>query len=302
MSIYRLGSDAWKYILEYLDETNIVQLFCTGDSVLLSRLRPLIRDFKFCFDTRTSPSLSSLLWIFKCASNRPNLFSISVGKCHSKLRFIPERYDAEKWKSLFPETLNTLELALECYSPPFSSLLACLANVAPELKTLHIDSIPKELSLPHSLTKLEFGTPVAQSNSKLFVSHPKLIENLPTTLTHLIMHANLHVESEIVASNIPFQKMPLTVFHGTIAFRSLSKQEASWSVLPNSITDLRAKFTYSNNNELFQYPADPTWTQLFPTLHPLTYRSSAWQKLPLSRASNMRVVRSNRQNKLKKFL
>lgn len=95
--------------------------------------------------------------------------------------------------------------------------------------------------------------------------------------------------------------MPLTVFHGAITFTELNKEEAHWSILPNTIVDLRAYYTYSHGVVPFDYPADPSWAQLFPGLTSLDVPPSslAPQKMlkPISDSHNEEIS----QKEIEKF-
>lgn len=266
MSIYRLVSDVWQSILYYLDATDAIKLLSTGDSALRSRLKHAIRDFCFCLQTRTSPRLSSLLCALKDYSRHPLGFSVSLGPYHYKLKFLPETHTAEKWKTFFPETLEVLQLDLECEKPPFTSFFASLAHIAPNLTALRVRQLASELTLPRFLKKLELGTSSIYSgrNSPLNIS--SLIQRLPTTLTHLQLPGNQRLVTKIAAPNLPFKNMPLVFFQGNICFQSLSKEEALWSLLPNSIVNLTARLSYGEKDEFFEFPRNPTWTQIFPGL------------------------------------
>lgn len=266
MSIYSLGSDAWQRIAGYLDALDLLELLSTGDSTLCAALKPSIRDFALCLRTTNAPRLSSLLSLFKRSSSHLSGLSISLAEYYDQLKFVPEEHETEKWQSLVPETLEALQLALDCSSPPFSSLLTSLATVAPKLTALYITKAPKELTLPSSLTKLELGLLPAFVMPPAAPNHANLLQSLPTTLTHLKIIPNSSLTSEIAASDLPFQKMPLVVFHASITFRSLSKEEARWSILPNTIVDLKASFIYGMRNQFFDPPTDLSWKQLFPGL------------------------------------
>lgn len=134
MSIYGLKSDAWACISSYLDATDIIKLVFTGDSTLLTVLKPAIRALALQLETTTSPSLSSLMRLFKVYLSHLRRLSISLVFWYSRLRFVSEDHTAEKWKSFFPESLESLELFLACDTPPFTSLMASLANVTTEIE------------------------------------------------------------------------------------------------------------------------------------------------------------------------
>lgn len=266
MSIYRLGSDAWENILFYFDVPTILRLLLTGDNTLRTILKPAIRDFVLCIDSATSPSLSSLLNFVKRTCTTPRRLSLSLGTWNEYLRFASEDYTAEKWKSLFPETLTTLEIALQCKEPPFSSLLSSLAILAPRLTTLYIQDVPERLSLPQTLIFLEIDVPDDWVQRTTDVEHPAFFETLPPTLTYLKFSPKIFIKHKIEATNLPFAKMPLNLFHGNITFSSLTKEQACWSILPNSVVDLSAELCYGEDAVFFENPTKRTWKQLFPNL------------------------------------
>lgn len=267
MSIYRLGSDVWENIVLYLDISDSIRLLITGDTTLRTRLKPAIRDFVHCLSTPTSPSLSWLLNIVKHTCYKPRRLSLSLGTWHQLLRFVDEKYTAEKWKTLFPEHLETLELALWCYAAPFTSLLACLDTVTPELKKLLLYHVPEKLALPPFLTSLEFGALEGRSlDYKSALSAPNFFETMPTTLTSLKIDSTITLKPQIDADKVPFKNMPLTVFHACINFLSFTEDQARWSILPNTLLDLRAELRYGIDREVFKFPSVPSWRQLFPSL------------------------------------
>lgn len=266
MSIYRLGSDVWQCILPFMDAHDTLRLLLIGDTTLRTCLKPAIRDFCLKLNTLKAPKLSSLLNIFKVSSSRPIRFHISLDNCYRDLLFVREDYTAEKWKTFFPETLETLGLALLCDKPPFTSLLASLATIAPQLKILHIYKVPESIDLPHSLTFLEIGAPHSWQLHSTLLKTPMFIERLPSTLTHLKLYTTFTLVSKIEACNLPFRKMPLTLFHGDVVFSSLTEEQACWSIFPNTIVDLAAKLFYGEKEQLFKSPGPHlSWKQLFPT-------------------------------------
>lgn len=266
MALNQLDSSALGHILAHLDTQDILQLVVTGDLALRAHLKPAMRDFVIRIETRKSPRLSSLLNLVKTHASNPRRFSIVVGKFHEQLRFVPEDHDGGKWKSVFPQDLEALDLSLEFCDLPFSSLFASLSIAAHKLKSIRCLSIPRELTLPTSLTKIEFGSPIEWHEEKRVLNHPTLFQRLPSTLTSLKLHNNLHIHSDIAAEHLLFKKLPLTVFHAIIHFRSLNEDDAQWSILPNTIVDLSASFTYGQEETIFEPPTEQTWAQLFPNL------------------------------------
>lgn len=267
MSVYRLGSDAWSVILSYLDAQDTRRLLMSGDKTLQSCLKPAIRDFVACFATVRPPRLSSLLNSFKEHSIRPTRFSISLDTFYACLQFVPEDYTVEEWASFLPPTLESLELAIGCSQPPFSSLLESIDVLAPRLNKLCICNAPEKLGLPQTLTQLEIsalqGWIVPSYGAKLFHS-------LPSTLTHLKFCHTILVKPDMTVSELPFRKMPLTFLHGRFSFVPLSKEQACWSILPNTITNLRAELRYGKNADLFENPSmSLSWKVLFPNLRSL---------------------------------
>lgn len=183
------------------------------------------------------------------------------------IELMKEDFTAEKWESYFPSNLESLELAMDSRELPISSFITSLSSLAPRLTTLYVQNIPRALTLPRSLTKLEFGLPpimAMQSGPvKPDIQHEALLESLPTTLTDLKIHNTLHLGGK----ETPFRKMPLTIFHANVVFFLQNKEEVNWDILPNTIEDLSAAFSYGeNSHDYFLIPTNPSWKQLFPSL------------------------------------
>lgn len=266
MSIYRLASDAWEHILGYLDAFDTTRLIFTGDKVLQSRLKPAIRDFVLEVHSPTSPTLSSLLGCFKQISSHPVRLSISLAAWYDSLSFVAEDYTVEKWQSFFPQNLASLHLSMRCFKPPFSSLLASLASLAPRLKELYIQNAPSSLSLPPTLKILEIGVRSGWNFNRSALAVPTFIETLPTTLTHLKLPTRTPLKVTMEVSELPFRKMPLTLFCGKLAFQSLTKEQTCWSIFPNTMTDLDAELKYLEEGDYFFFLPPLSWKQLFPSL------------------------------------
>lgn len=266
MSILGLSRDSWELILCKIDTKDVLRLFWVGNKVLTAILKPVIRDFDFCFATSNSPRLSRLLTAINECSVRPKSFSISLAPHYERLEFVKETDTVERWRSLFPQSLEALSLLLDCAEYPFCTLIANLARIAPNLTTFRSHFLPLVISLPHSLKKLEFGDSSIPHFVETDVVVPLVVETFPLTLTHLKIHRHLRVISKIEASELPFKKMPLTVFQAHINFRSLSDQEAQWSILPNTIVDLDAHFTYGNDEGISFPPPNLGWSTLLPSL------------------------------------
>lgn len=197
MFIYRLRSDAWEVILRYLEVSDTIRLFFSGDTTLWACLKPAIRDFVVRIESRASPSLSQLLNFYKLHSTHHSRFHITLGEWYQNTTFVAEQYTAEKWESFFPENLKSLELVQQCTKPPFSSLLQSLAVAAPRLKKLWYYGTLQNPNLPPALEILEFGLPKASENTLSVISYPTFIESLPTTLTHLKIDTRTRIVSPV---------------------------------------------------------------------------------------------------------
>lgn len=266
MSIYRLGSDAWEVILGYLEASDTIQLLLCGDTTLWSCLKPAFRDFVVCLRSVKAQRLSSLLSIFNDLCSKPRRFSITLEDGYKGLQIISEEYTAEKWKSFWPENLDTLELAIPCDKPPFSSVLASLGTLAPRLKNLYAQKVPQTISLPQSLTFLEIGYSELKYPRNAALG-PLFDDNvLPSTLTHLKFSTNMFLTTTIDATKLGLRKMPLKYFHGNITFYSMTEEQACWSILPDTITHLHARLHYGARNQKFGFPKNLTWKQMFPNL------------------------------------
>lgn len=263
---YRLSNENWQAILDYLDARDVIHLLWTGDSLLRTRLKHAIRDLLFCLETKKSPSLSSLLSLSKSSSYMPRRFCVSLGTNYESLKLASEDYNAEKWKEFFPEKLESLELLLESDRAPLTSLFASLATVAPLLKTLRTFNITPGLTLPQSLKKLDFGVPATWVPPSEDITEPNFIESLPTTLTHLKICHYMVVKTKIGFEELNFKKMPLSFFHANINFLSLNKNNARWSILPDSIVSLSAQLSYGEDGEFFEISKNLGWKKLFPHL------------------------------------
>lgn len=264
MSIYVLCSDIWEIIVCFLDGLDNINLISTGDRTLTARVKPVIRDFKFTLPPSKVIPLSSLLSIVKRHSNKVGI--LSIGKDEG-LQFQPEALTAEKWEEVFPQTLETLQLSVWTKVSPFTHLLGSLSIVAPKLKVLHLTVIPRNLTLPSSLTKLEIGYFSGEIKHMLVKVSLKIsLKILPTTLTHLKFSPQHFLNSNLSVKELPFKKMPLKVFHANINFSSIDYDEALWSILPNTIEDLRAQLTYSRYEDFDAPKPNLSWAALFPNL------------------------------------
>lgn len=76
--------------------------------------------------------------------------------------------------------------------------------------------------------------------------------------------------------------MPLTLFQGNIKFPCLSKEDASWTIFPSTIEYLTAELFYGETGEFFEFPKNPSWKQLFPSLKSLKLPLDSLVELPLA--------------------